>query len=57
MHNNIRNQICNHSDDLIQPEKIETEKILTDKKIFQDLVIYFTDMLTISQKNVKSAFS
>ena len=42
MHINIKNPICNHSNDLIKPEKIETKIILINKKNFKDLVIYFT---------------
>ena len=42
MHINIQNRVRNHSDDLIKPEKIETENILIDEKNFKDLVIYFT---------------
>ena len=42
MHSNIKNQVHNHSNDLIKPEQIETKNILTDDKRFKDLVIYFT---------------
>ena len=38
---NIKNQVHNHSDDLIKPEKIETKNILIDKN-FKDVAIYFT---------------
>ena len=31
MHINIKNRICNHSDDVIKPEKIETKNILINK--------------------------
>ena len=39
IHINIKNQVQNHSEELIQPEKIETKNILIEGKTF---VIYIT---------------
>ena len=39
IHINIKNQVQNHSEELIQPEKTETKNILIEGENF---VIYFT---------------
>ena len=51
MYTNMQNQICNHFDDLINPEKQQTKIIyLIKKKLKQkDLMIYLTRYLTLSQ--------
>ena len=47
VHINIKNRIYNFSNSLIESEKLQTKKVLTDEKNFIDLVNYFT-MLTVS---------
>ena len=49
MHVNIKNRICNHSDDLIKPGKIKSKNILINKKVKR---FYFTRSV-----NYKSVFS
>ena len=51
MYTNMQNQICNHFDDLINPEKQQTKIIyLIKKKLKQkDSMIYLTRYLTLSQ--------
>ena len=39
---NIKNQVHYHDESLVKPKKIEIKNIFIDKKIYKDLVIYFT---------------
>ena len=39
---NIKNQIHYHFENLIKPKKLETRNICIDKKIYKNLVVYFT---------------
>ena len=41
MHINIKNLICNYSNNLIESEKLETENILIFEEKYKDLVICF----------------
>ena len=47
----MQNQICNHFDDLINPQKQKTKIIYLIKKKLKkkDLMIYLTRYLTLSQ--------
>ena len=52
MHIKVKNQVHNHSENLIKPEKIENKNILIDEVNFENLVIYFTGY--VSCKSIKT---